>query len=56
VFENDVRVYFVAETKSSTVEANRRPTENLKLNVELSFSLAKDVSFKVVTKLEELIS
>lgn len=57
VFENDVRVYFVAETKSSTVEANRRPTENLKIKCGIEhFSLAKDVIFKDVTKLEELIS
>jgi type III restriction enzyme len=31
VFEGDTRVYFVAETKSSTVEQDRRQAENLKI-------------------------
>jgi type III restriction enzyme len=56
VFENDSRVYFVAETKSSTIEDDRRQSENLKIKCGLKhFELAKDVSFKVVTNLEELI-
>lgn len=58
VFENDARVYFVAETKSSMVEADRRPDENLKIKCgEKHFALAAgdDVEYKVVTKLSELV-
>lgn len=57
VFENDTRVYFVAETKSSTVKAERRTKENLKIDCgRKHFALASDVIFKDVTKLEELVS
>lgn len=58
VFENDDRVYFVAETKSSTEEAKRRPDENLKIKCgEKHFALAQHegVEYKVVTKLAELV-
>ena len=57
VFENDARVYFVAETKSSTVAADRRLDENLKIACgEKHFALAASdgVEYKVVTKLAEL--
>lgn len=57
VFEDDIRVYFVAETKSSTVEEARRKSENLKIQCSREhFSLAQDVIFKDVTKLEELVA
>lgn len=56
VFENDSRVYFVAETKSSTIEADRRRDENLKIACgRKHFALAQDVTFEVVTKLKELV-
>jgi type III restriction enzyme len=56
VFEDDKKVYFVAETKSSTVDAERRNSENLKIQCGREhFSLAKDVVFKDVTKLSELV-
>lgn len=56
VFENDARVYFVAETKSSTVEAERRKSENLKIQCgRKHFNLATDVVFKDVTRLGELL-
>ncbi|MES2050250.1 MAG: DEAD/DEAH box helicase family protein [Pseudomonadota bacterium] len=56
VFEDDARVYFVAETKSSTVQAERRTKENLKIDCgRKHFSLTQDVIFKDVTNLEELI-
>lgn len=58
VFENDERVYFVAETKSSTVEADRRLDENFKIQCgKKHFGLAQSegVEYKVVTKLEELV-
>ena len=43
VFEDDARVYFVAETKSSTVEAARRSSENLKIQCgRKHFGLAAD--------------
>lgn len=57
VFENDSRVYFVAETKSSTVVGERRSSENLKINCGREhFKLADDVVFKDVTSLEQLVS
>jgi type III restriction enzyme len=57
VFENDARVYFVAETKSSTVETDRRRDENLKIACgRAHFSLEKDVVFKDVSALQGLIS
>lgn len=57
VFENDARVYFVAETKSSTVEDDRRKSENLKIQCgRKHFGLAEDVVFKDVTSLDELVS
>ena len=55
VLENDVRVYFVAETKSTNVMANRRPAENLQIACgRKHFGLSADVVFKDVTKLSEL--
>ena len=57
VLENDSRVYFVAETKSSTKEADRRQSENLQIECgHKHFALAKDVKFKVVTKLSDLVA
>ena len=56
VFESDSRVYFVAETKSSTVEGERRSKENLKIQCgRKHFKLAPDVVFKDVTTLEQLV-
>ena len=55
VFENDARVYFVAETKSSTVAANLRRDENLKIACgEKHFALAKGVQYRVVNALSQL--
>ncbi|UGQ46655.1 restriction endonuclease [Massilia endophytica] len=57
VLENDSRVYFVAETKSTTVKANRRPAENLQIACgRKHFELVDNVTFKDVTTLEELIA
>jgi type III restriction enzyme len=57
VFENDTRVYFVAETKSTTVEQNRRHTENLKILCgRVHFALAPDVVFKDVTSVNQLVT
>ena len=57
VLENDSRVYFVAETKSSTVKANRRPAENLQIACgRKHFELADGVAFKDVTSLDELVA
>jgi type III restriction enzyme len=57
VLENDSRVYFVAETKSTTVKANRRPAENLQIACgRKHFELAQGVAFKDVTTLEELMA
>lgn len=55
VFENDSRVYFVAETKSSTLEKDRRRDENLKIKCgSKHFSLSPNVEYKVVKKLGEM--
>lgn len=56
VFENDTRVYFVAETKSSTVAGERRSKENLKIECGREhFKLMPDVVFKDVKTLEQLV-
>ena len=56
VFENDARVYFVAETKSSTVTGERRSKENLKIECGREhFKLMPDVVFKDVKTLEQLV-
>lgn len=48
--------YFVAETKSSTVAADRRPDENLKIECgRRHFALADGVSFRDVSSLSELV-
>lgn len=55
VFEGDSRIYFVAETKSSTVQADRRQSENLKIACgRKHFALADDVSFRDVSSLQQL--
>lgn len=55
VFENDARVFFVAETKSSTVTGERRSKENLKIECGREhFKLAPDVVFKDIKTLEQL--
>jgi type III restriction enzyme len=57
VFEGDTRVYFVAETKSSTVELERRPKENMKIKCgRKHFGLEPDVVFKDVEKLDALLT
>ncbi len=56
VFENDSRVYFVAETKSTLIEAERRVAENLKIKCgKKHFGLSDNVVYKTVTRLDELI-
>lgn len=56
VLESDTRVYFVAETKSTTVKANRRPAENLQISCGYKhFELDNAVVFKDVTRLSELL-
>jgi type III restriction enzyme len=56
VLEEDARIYFVAETKSTTVRANLRPAENLQIACgRKHFGLADEVVFKDVTKLSELM-
>jgi type III restriction enzyme len=56
VFESDTRVYFVAETKSTTITGERRSKENLKIACGREhFKLVPDVVFKDVKALEQLI-
>jgi len=55
VLEGDNRVYFVAETKSSTVEADRRLSENQQIECGIAhFSLAPEVVFQPVTTPDQL--
>ncbi|TKJ10692.1 DEAD/DEAH box helicase [Halomonas sp. 15WGF] len=57
VFENEERVYFVAETKSSTVKADLRRNERLKIECgHRHFNLADDVVFKEVSSLSGLVA
>jgi type III restriction enzyme len=57
VFQGDSRVYFVAETKSSTLDLNLRRNERLNIACGMKhFDLSKDVVFKKVTVLKELLS
>jgi type III restriction enzyme len=57
VFEGDSRVYFVAETKPSTVEQDRRQAENLKIACgRKHFSLSKDVVFRDIEALNGLVA
>ncbi len=56
VFEGDARVYFVAETKSSTIEKDRRYGENLKIACgRKHFALSQDVVFRDVAALDALL-
>ena len=56
VFEKEKQIYFVVETKSSLVEANRRRDENLKIACgRKHFSLREDVTFTVATALGQLL-
>jgi type III restriction enzyme len=56
VLEEDARIYFVAETKSTTVRANRRPAENLQIACgRKHFGLADGLVFTDVTKLTDLV-
>ena len=55
VFQNDRQVYFVVETKSTRVEAERRTSENLKIRCgRKHFALRADVTFTVATALQEV--
>lgn len=57
VFENEERVYFVAETKSSTVKADLRRNERLKIECgHRHFELADEVTFKEVSSLSGLVA
>ena len=57
VFEDDSRVHFVAETKSTTVMANLRRAESLKIACGYKhFALSPDVRFQVATELRGLTS
>lgn len=56
VFENDKRVYFVAETKSTMDSEALRPSEDLKIQCgEKHFAEFPEVKFGKVTKLSEII-
>jgi type III restriction enzyme len=55
VFEDDARVYFVAETKSSLLDSDLRASEKHKIACgQHHFNLSAEVSYCKVTSLEEL--
>ena len=56
VFENEKQIFFVVESKSSLVDADRRRGENLKIKCgRKHFALSEDVTFAVATKLEQVV-
>ncbi len=56
VFEDDKQIYFVVETKSTRIEAERRSSENLKIACgRKHFALREDVTFTVATALGEVV-
>lgn len=57
IFENDKKIYFVAETKSSIIAEDRRAGENMKIKCgKAHFSLFKDkgVQYHVVDSVKGL--
>lgn len=57
VLQNDTRIYFVAETKSTMVRSERRPSENLKIDCAVEhFKLAEQVVFDDVTTLRDVLA
>ena len=57
VFENDKRVHFVVETKSSLLDAHLRLGELLKIKCgEKHFGLGNDVAYKKACDLESVVS
>lgn len=56
ILKNDVKIYFVAETKHSLDPLTRYSTENIKIQCgEKHFSEFESVSYKTVTKVSELL-
>jgi len=56
VFKNEKKIYFVAETKSTTDLSKIRKEEHLKIKCgEAHFKEFNDVKYKHVTKVEELL-
>jgi type III restriction enzyme len=57
IFKNENKIYFVAETKGSNEEMDLRKKESMKIKCgEKHFEEIKDVKFKKVTKLSELLT
>jgi type III restriction enzyme len=55
VFENDTKVYFVVETKSTLNENDLRVSESLKIKCgKEHFSIFEGVSYKQMTKVGDL--
>lgn len=56
IMKNEKKLYFVAETKSTKDDSERRESENLKIKCgKKHFDDFKDVEYKVVTKVSELV-
>lgn len=56
IFKDEKRIYFVAETKSSLDEHERRTEENLKIKCgKAHFREFEDVEYKVVKSISELV-
>jgi type III restriction enzyme len=55
IFKEEKKIYFVAETKSTLDEHQRRPEENLKVRCgRAHFNEFEDVEYKVVSSVGEL--
>lgn len=56
IFKDEKKIYFVAETKSTLDEHQRRPEENLKIKCgKAHFNEFEDVEYKVVSSVGELL-
>jgi type III restriction enzyme len=56
IFRNEKKIYFVAETKSTIDEHERRPDENLKIKCGTAhFKEFEDVEYRVVSSVGELV-
>lgn len=56
IFKNEKRIYFVAETKSTLDEHQRRQDENLKIHCgEKHFEEFEDVEYRVVKNVSDLV-
>jgi len=56
MFESEAKLYLVRETKGSLDAAERRETENIKIDCATKHFSAIDVDYDVVTSMDDLAS